>query len=126
MKRLIPASVIFIILILICIIGNIFVLNKCTKFSEKVESCYDAYQNGDYYTSKEIASSLYGEWDTTQKKLAFFVNHAMLDDISKATARLASYKLDNPDTHFASECIDMQSVLHRMCDEQRIIPENFY
>ena len=96
MKRLIPASVIFIILILICIIGNIFVLNKCTKFSEKVESCYDAYQNGDYYTSKEIASSLY------------------------------SYKLDNPDTHFASECIDIQSVLHRMCDEQRIIPENFY
>ena len=126
MKRLIPASVILVMLILLCIIGNIFVINMSTNFSEKVDNCYDSYQKGDYSASKEIASSLYSEWDKTQKKLALFVNHAMLDDISKATARLASYKLDNPDTHFASECIDIQSVLHRMCDEQRIIPENFY
>lgn len=126
MKRLIPASIILIILVIICAVGNIFVINKSTDFSKKVDKCYDAYQRGDYDTSKEIASKLYGEWDKTQKQLAIFVNHAMLDDISKATARLASYKLDNPDTHFASECIDIQSVLHRMCDEQRIIPENFY
>ncbi len=126
MKRLIPASIIFIILVIICTLGNIFVINKSTDFSKKVDSCYDAYQRGDYVTSKDIASNLYSEWDKTQRQLAFFVNHTMLDDISKSTARLASYKLDNPDTHFASECIDIQSVLHRMCDEQRIIPENFY
>ena len=126
MKRLIPTSIILVILVIVCTIGNMYVIKQSTDFSKKVDNCYDAYQSGDYDTSKEIASKLYSEWDKIQKRLAVFVNHAMLDDISQSTARLASYKLDDPDTHFASECIDIQSVLHRMCDEQRIIPENFY
>ena len=126
MKRLIAAAAILILLIVICFFGNRCVVKICIDTNDKISKCYEAYNKNDYPTAVNYASDIYEDWHQKQIRLAIFVNHSMLDDISKLTARLGAYTAENIDSHFAAECIDIQSVLHRMCDEQRILIENFY
>lgn len=126
MKRLIPATILLSLLLTLCFVGNRFVLSTCRKTRQNIEKCYSAYTDKDYASAAEAASGIDERWYRTQKRLAVFVNHSMLDDVSKSTARLASYTEETIDAHFAAECIDILSVLHRMCDEQQILIENFY
>ena len=126
MKRLIPTAILLILLILICFFGNHRVIKMCEETNKDINKCYDAYQSENYYLASEIALDIHKRWQEKEKRLAFFVNHNMLDDISISVSRLAAYTPETIDVHFALECVDIKTVLLRMCDEQQLLIENFY
>lgn len=126
MKRLIPTAILLILLVSVCIIGNKQVIKMCEETNKDIKKCYQAYENGDYSLAVEVASTIENHWRNKEGRLAFFVNHGMLDDISVSVSRLAAYTPDTMDFHFALECIDIKTVLLRVCDEQKLLIENFY
>lgn len=126
MKRLIPCALLLITLIVLCFLGNRRVITMCDEINGDIIKCYEAFQDDNYPLATEIASDIEKRWHSTEWRLAVFVNHSMLDNISESVSRLALYTPDDIDVHFALECANINTVLHRMCDEQRILIENFY
>ena len=93
MKRLIAAAAILILLIVICFFGNRCVVKICNETNDKISKCYEAYNKNDYPTAVNYASDIYEDWHQKQIRLAVFVNHSMLDDISKLRSEVRSLRL---------------------------------
>ena len=110
MKRLIPAGIIFILTITICILSNIYVTQLCNQTITQAQK---------YYSNNISADSLKKFWKTQKEKLSFFVNHKFLDDVSINIDQLTAEK---------SNAIfnNIKSIMDLIKSEQHLTPNSFY
>lgn len=117
MKRLIPAGIILVFLISICIFSNIYVDRICEQALDDIKA----------YHNKEIsATSLEGSWNHQKEKMSLFVNHGFLDKISVYIGQLTL--TENKDNHPESDTIykNIQTVLSLIKEEQKFELHSFY
>lgn len=117
MKRLIPAGIILIFLVLICIFSHIYVDSICEQTLDDINA---------YYNKNISASSLEDSWNHKKEKMSLFVNHGFLDKISVYIGQLTL--AENEDTHPESDVIykNIQTVLSLIKEEQKLELHSFY
>lgn len=116
MKRLIPAVIILLSVIVVCNISHNYVNNVCDKTTENIEN----------YHNKEIDSdTLEKNWECQKEKLGIFVNHGLLDDISMSIGKLTLYDTRS-DNRFYEAYRDIQTTLEMIKEEQKFGLHSFY
>ena len=116
MKRLIPAAIILLFIISICIIAHIFVDHACEKTLDDIEH---------FYNGSITAAQLENRWKERKEQMALFVNHDFLDKISVYIGQLTITTNDNLPEHNAVYK-NIESVLSLIKAEQEFAPHSFY
>lgn len=126
MKRLIPCFVIVVFVITGCIIGHRIAKNECQTTSKKLKECENAFIRGDYEDAKSIAIEIKKDWETSEEKLAVFVNHSFLDEISDNLAEIPYYTNEQNHSHGLSKISATEKLLKHIEEHQSLVPESFY
>ncbi len=126
MKRLIPAAFIFIFVLTICICGNNYVDATYKKTMAEINSCYEIYQSGNKEQAEEFAENLSNNWHKTKVKLAAFVNHSFLDNISVYMSQLPVLIQQDSESLFLIAYKNIESSLEQMAEEQKFHLHSFY
>lgn len=117
MKRLIPAAIILIFTIIICIYGHLYIEKACDNTLDDIENFYN----------RQISSyELEKNWLDREKNMAIFVNNGHLDKITVYIGRLTvtSNKALNDDSDIIRK--DIESVLSLIKEEQTLTAQCFY
>ena len=126
MKRLVAAAIIAAAVIILCICGNLFVNNICRETEKMLDECTEAYRDNDYESASEKAEKLRNTWDSKQGKLALFVNHSMLDEITYESTAMPYLASDAADGDFFASSAKISRLLMQIRRDQRISCETFY
>ena len=116
MKRLIPASIIFILVIVICIWAHIYVDRACADTIKDIES---------FYNKNITATTLEKNWQERKENMALFVNHNFLDKLSVYIGQLTvmhTNELPEQNTVYKN----IESVLSLIKAEQKFALHSFY
>ncbi|MBP3706413.1 MAG: DUF4363 family protein [Clostridia bacterium] len=126
MKRLIPSSIIAVLIIVGCIIGHYIAEKECAAARKQLKECKEAFINGDYTTATEIAIEMKNNWEESEEKLAIFVNHSFLDQISENLAELPYYLNEQNHSYGLSKISGTEKILKHIEEHQSLVPESFY
>lgn len=115
MKRIIPAIIILIFTISLCICSHVFIDMACNSTTEDIE----AFLNDDI-----SANTLESSWQKRKEKMSFFVNHSFLDELSVYIGELTIYNKSNSYIDHIEK--NIQTVLFMIKEEQRLSAHSFY
>lgn len=116
MKRLIPAVFILTFTVFICIYAHTFVKQCCTQTIDDVKK----------YSNDEIsAAELENSWKERKEKMAIFVNHGFLDNISLYIGQL-TLSPNNTSAEFTHAHKNIESTLALIKAEQKFGFHSFY
>lgn len=114
MKRLVPAVIILVFVVIICIVANVYVKQKCDITLEYINK----------YRAGEIDSQqLESFWQEHKEKLSLFVNHDFLD---KITVYIGQLTLKENEINFDVTYKSIESVLKLIKAEQEFALHSFY
>ncbi len=116
MKRLIPAVIILVFIISICVVAHICVDRACEKTLDDIEV---------FYNGGITADQLENRWKERKEQMALFVNHGFLDKISVYMGQLTLATDDN--SHELNAVYkNIKSVLSLIKAEQKFALHSFY
>lgn len=118
MKRLIPASVLFILVIFAYLISLNYIKNSCDTGKELLnESIYIYKTEG---TARKQAEEIKNFWDKKEKMLSFFVNHNHIDEIELAISSMNIYANDENNILFFQYADSVKVLLHQIMEETNL------
>lgn len=117
MKRLIPAAIILIFIISVCICAHVFVDRACDQTVNDIEA---------YYNNKITASTLENSWKERKEQMALFVNHDFLDKISVYIGQLTVSSSNGSSPELNAIYKNIESVLSLIKAEQKFALHSFY
>ena len=117
MKRLIPATLILFIIVLLCISSNVSVKRNCNKLINDIDA---------YYLKKISANMLQENWQKSKEKMSAFVNHRFLDDISIYIGQLTVADTDIKSPEFETTRKNILTIISMITEEQRFKMHSFY
>lgn len=115
MKRLIPAAIILICVITVCVASHCYVWRTCDLTVNYVQ---------DYQNQKINADELKNYWNKNKQNLEITVNHKLLDDISIYIDELAVNDLSDDD--FIITFQNIKTSLQLIKSEYRLAKNNFF
>lgn len=117
MKRLIPALIIFILVIIVCFWAHIHVDNACTETLNDIEQ---------FRNQKITGAQLEYKWQERKENMSLFVNHGFLDKISIYIGQLTVATTDNTSLELNAVYKNIESVLSLIKAEQKFGLHSFY
>ncbi|MBQ8741493.1 MAG: DUF4363 family protein [Clostridia bacterium] len=117
MKRLIPATLIFIFIIAVCIGAHMYVDNACDQTINDIENYYNQSITGDELEEK---------WQERKENMALFVNHNFLDKISVYIGQLTLTEEEDNSPEFDTVYKNIESILELIKAEQKFALHSFY
>lgn len=118
MKRIIPATIILLIIFLGYIGSYIYVNNICNTVNQKIENCIKEYE--EIGNAKNDAFKLKKYWDKKEKILSFFVNHNMIDEVEMTISKINLYSEFENNYIFYDSCNTAQTLLHQIIEDTKI------
>lgn len=117
MKRLIPAALILVFIILLCVSANLLINDICDDTLEDINR---------FHNKTITAQFLQKIWKTNKEKLSLFVNHGFLDEISVYIGQLTVSDADIKSPEFETIYKNIQTILLIIKEEQHLAPHSFY
>lgn len=124
MKRLIPASILIIIVLTVYLISLNYITDSCKEANELLELSVTEYEkNG---TSYEKTKNLNDFWNEKEKYLSFFVNHTHIDDIELAISSLVVYSKDKSNILYLEYADKVKVLLHQIKEDTKISTHSIF
>ncbi|MBR4116587.1 MAG: DUF4363 family protein [Clostridia bacterium] len=124
MKRLIPASIIFVLVIVTYLTSLYYITDSCDKAKNLLENSVQTYTQ--QKTAEKQAKEMEDFWDKKEKVLSVFVNHDRIDDIEKAISLLNVYA-KSPDNELFYEYADtVEILLHQIMEDTKITMHSIF
>jgi len=124
MKRLIPASIIFVLVIITYFTSLYFITESCDKAKSLLETSVQTYSQ--QKTAEKEAKKFKNFWDKKEKVLSVFVNHDRIDDIERAISLLNVYA-KSPDNELFYEYADTVRILiHQLMEDTKITVHSIF
>ncbi len=117
MKRLIPAAIILVFIITICVWAHICIDRACDKTLSDVKK---------FYNEKITAQELEKLWRERKENMALFVNHEFLDEISIFIGQLTLSSDENSRLELDMIYKNVETTLKLIKDEQTLALHSFY
>ncbi|MBR5473748.1 MAG: DUF4363 family protein [Clostridia bacterium] len=117
MKRLIPAVIILVLTVSVCVFSHIYVNDICDQTLTSVEN---------YYNKSISPHQIETTWEEQKEKMSLFVNHDFLDKISIYVGQLTiNENIDNsPERDITYK--NIKSVLKLIKEKQKFELHSFY
>ena len=115
MKRLIPAAILFVLVITAYITSLLYITNSCDKTKALLDVSVTAYKENK--TAQKEAKEIENFWNKKEPLLSVFVNHDRIDDIETAISLLNVYA-KMPDNDLFYEYADNVKILiHQIMED---------
>lgn len=124
MKRLIPAGILFIAVIVSYVFSLRYITATCNKTEKLVLQCEEEYKNGG--DAFAVAEELTDMWDEKEKILSFFVNHDRIDEIELELASLSVFCKSDEEILFYDRIENLKMLLHQVKEDTRISTHNIF
>lgn len=118
MKRLIPAGILLLTVILSYIFSLSYITSTCNEVNDLIDKCESAYINGE--NSYETAEKLKDTWSGKEKILSLFVNHDKIDDIELELSSLLIYSKSDSSNIFYEHIAVLKMLLHQIKEDTEI------
>ncbi len=126
MKRLIAAAVLLVIIVMLCITGNVYVVHACQDTTRDIENFYTQICKSDNPNFDKLSKELNEKWIKRKEKLGLFVNHEFLDKISLYISELPMLVKIGNKNEIALVCENIKTICNQMTDEQKFALHSFY
>lgn len=123
MKRLIPAAVLTIILIILCVFSKVTVDRVGKKTNANIKECLESIENDKKDSEKKI-KKLETEWKKNMNVMSLFVNREKLDQVSGNIQTLKKYT-DSRD-EFDEACAKLKVIIDDIIEEQSLSLITFF
>lgn len=124
MKRLIPAAILFVIVI-ISYFGSLNYINGvCDKAKEQVSQCETEYRNGG--NAEEKVRELQKLWDEKEGNLSFFVNHSEIDEVELELASLSVFVKEKENAMFYDHIESLKTLLHQIKEDTSLSTHSIF
>jgi cAMP phosphodiesterase len=124
MKRLIPASIIFVIVIITYILSLNYITKSCESTNKLLDKSVEAYKEN--HTAEKEAEKIKKYWQKEEKILSFFVNHDHIDQIEQAISTLNVYAKEKDNILFYEYADTIRVLLHQIVEETRITTHSIF
>lgn len=124
MKRLIPAGIIFALVVLTYFLSTEYITKSCENTNELLQKSVEAYkenQNAEKETEK-----IKKFWQKEEKILSFFVNHEHIDEIELAISTLTVYAKEKDNILFYEYADTIEILLHQIVEETKITTHSIF
>ena len=91
MKRLLYVLVLVVIALGVCFFEFFSVTNCYEKFVKDIDNTRIYVNNNDFENANRLSKKIKEEWDTSEKKLNFILEHTVMDELSKDISELPDY-----------------------------------
>lgn len=118
MKRLIPAGILLLTVILAYFFSMNYVTNTCERTNELIKMCETEYSESG--TAEKTAAELKQYWSEKEDGLSFFVNHERIDDIELEIASLVLLSKKESEVMFYEHIENLKMLLHQVKEDTRI------
>lgn len=124
MKRLIPAAILFVLVIVAYITSLLYITNSCDKTKALLDVSVTAYKENK--TAKKEAKEIENFWNKKEPLLSVFVNHDRIDDIETAISLLNVYA-KMPDNDLFYEYADNVKILiHQIMEDTKFTMHSIF
>ena len=124
MKRLIPASIIFVLVILTYFLSLNYITKSCDNTNKLLDKSVSAYKQNN--TAEKEAKEIKKFWQKEEKILSFFVNHEHIDEIEQAISTLNVYAKEKDNILFYEYADTIKVLLHQIVEETRITTHSIF
>lgn len=125
MKRLIAAAVLAFLVAGFCLTGARVVEKNCENVKRQLSACEEACTAGDWEKAVQLSEELAAGWPGEQRRLAVFVDHAVLEDVGALLTELPSLALAESREDYMSRCAAAGLLLGRAEAAQHISADSF-
>ena len=124
MKRLIPASILFIAVIASYFFSLRYINATCDDTQKLVLHCEEEYRNGSDASS--TAKELSEMWDEKEKVLSFFVNHNQIDEIELEISSLSVFCNSENEIYFYDSIETLKTLLHQVKEDTKMSTHSIF
>lgn len=126
MRRLIPATVLLLLITAVCLWGCFTVLNAADSFKTEIARCESLYNAGDILAATKCAKRLKEDWFKTSRHISAYTNHRPLNDIGILVSLLPEAASKGDPYEFTSLINRIRTELQIIYKEQSPNLENLY
>lgn len=124
MKRLIPASILLILVIVSYIISLNYVTKICEETSRLIDQTVISYKQNN--TAEKESEKIREYWDKKEKILSLFVNHSHIDDIEEAISTLNVYAKLTENDQFFEYADKVNILLHQLTEDSKVTVHSIF
>lgn len=124
MKRLIPASILFVIVITTYISSLIYITKICNSTIDRLQNIVEIYEQND--SAKEESKNLKKYWEDKEKILSLFINHNHIDEIEQAISSLTVYAKEKDNVIFYEYADKTKVLLHQIIEDTKISTHSIF
>ena len=124
MKRLIPASIIFVLVILTYFLSLNYITKSCESTNKLLDKSVEVYKENQ--TAEKEAEKIKKFWQKEEKILSFFVNHEHIDEIEQAISTLNVYAKEKDNILFYEYADAIRVLLHQIVEETKITTHSIF
>lgn len=126
MNRLWCALLLTIIAVGICSF-EFYSVNKCyNTFVETIDKTRSSIENGDYESANKLSKKIKSDWDKSEKKLNYILEHTAMDELSKDISELPDYTDKESKDDFLSVNDRIKKQLTSLYTSELPIGENIF
>ena len=124
MKRLIPAGIIFALVVLTYFLSTEYITKSCENTNELLQKSVEAYKEN--HTAEKETEKIKKFWQKEEKILSFFVNHEHIDEIEQAISTLNVYAKEKDNVLFYEYADTIKVLLHQIVEETKITTHSIF
>lgn len=118
MKRILPAILILMIIIITYISSCIYINNVCEIVAGKIDKCIKSYDENN--NTKLYTEELNQYWSEKEKILSIFVNHELIDEVELSISNLKLHSDFKENEMFYDACDTTKVLLHQIIEDTKI------
>ena len=126
MKRLIPASIIFLFVLGICICSKLCVNKTSDETLNEIKYCYQQLENGNIESAHQLSENIKDNWHKNKEKLELFVNHSFLDKVNLYVYQLPVFIKTNSKNDFLLAYENINTLFEQISEEQKFGMHSFF
>ncbi len=124
MKRLIPASIIFVLVIITYLTSLYYITDSYDRTKHLLDTAVQTYSQ--QKTAPKEAKQMKEFWDKKEKVLSVFINHNRIDDIEKAISLLNVYAKSPNNELFYEYADTVKILLHQLMEDTKITVHSIF
>lgn len=126
MKRLVPATILLIFIIIICAASNYTICKSIKIAKGEIEKCEQLYKGEKFEDAKDCAKKFKDNWIKSNRLISVYSNHCPLDDITKLSGILPVAIDKKNDFEFASSISQLKTAFDIIYEEQSFTLQSLY
>ena len=124
MKRIIPATILLLSIVLLYFISSIYTNKVCNKTVKDIKKCVTLYEENN--NAKVQAEKIKRFWSEKEKILSVFVNHELIDKVELKIASIELYSNFADNYMFYNACVDAEILLHQIIEDTKLSAHSIF